>query len=57
MAISQIDRWDKNRMNRFVAFITRSLVKPGVIGNGVISLPPGMGYCVSSGMESIACLN
>lgn len=29
----------------------------GVIRNGVNSLPPGMGYSVSSGMESIACLN
>ena len=32
MAIFPIDRWDKNRMDRFVAFITRSLVKPGKRG-------------------------
>ena len=43
MAIFPIDRWDKNRIDRFVAFITRLHQWPGV--------KPGL-----SGMESIACL-
>lgn len=37
-----IDRWDKNRIDRFVAFITRPLVKQYLYG--------------LSGMESIGCL-